>query len=157
MIEIYFGAERTTGLMFVTIGALAIGVAAWGWHQAGFWRGVAWPLAAVALIQIAVGVTMLWRSPKDSLRVQQMLSQAPALIGDEEIPRMQTVMKAFETNRRIEIGLLLTGLLLFGLASRGSGWQGAGAGLAIQAGLVLFLDILAARRGLVYLDWLRTL
>lgn len=70
---------------------------------------------------------------------------------------MQAVIKSFATNRRIEIGVLIASLLVLVLAPRGGAWQGAGAGLAVQAGLVLLLDLFAERRGQAYLAWLQSL
>ncbi|MET4575977.1 hypothetical protein [Ottowia thiooxydans] len=157
MIETYFNAERAEGLLFAFIGAAAIVIAIWGWRQGAFWRGAAWPLVVVALIQISVGVSVGLRSAKDSQRVQHIVEQEPARIASEEIPRMQAVMKSFATNRWIEIGFLIIGLLVAMFASRGGTMQGAGAGLAVQAGLVLLLDLFAERRGHTYLEWLRTL
>lgn len=157
MIETYFNAERAEGLLFVLIGVAAVAVAIWGWRQGPFWRGAAWPLVAVALIQLAVGASVWWRSPNDSVRVQHIVAQERRRLASEEIPRMQTIMKSFETNCWIEIALLVAGLLLLGLASRGGALQGAGAGLALQAGLVLQLDFLADRRAQTYLAWLQAL
>ena len=157
MIETYFNAERIEGLLFILVGVAAVAVAVWGWRQDPFWRGAAWPLIAVALIQLSVGASVGLRSAKDSLRVQHIVAQERGHIASEEIPRMQAVMKSFATNRRIEIALLIVGLLAVLLASRGGAGQGAGAGLAVQAGLVLLLDLFAERRGQAYMAWLQSL
>lgn len=155
MIETYFNAERTGGLIFTIVGILAIAVAIWGWRHGPFWRGVALPLAAVALIQVSVGSTVWLRSSNDIQRVQHIVSQEQERIAEEEVPRMQTVLKSFVINRRIEIALLAAGLALLTLATRGSAWQGAGLGLAVQVGLVLLLDGFAERRAQAYLEWLQ--
>ena len=157
MIETYFNAERTHGLMFVVVGLGTAGLAVWAWRHAPFWRGVSWPLLAVALIQLLAGASLWWQSPKESVRVQHIVAQERARIASEEIPRMQGVMKGFRTLRRIELGLLAVGFLLLLFASRGSVWQGVGLGLAVQVGLVMALDVLAEKRGQIYVDWLRTL
>jgi hypothetical protein len=62
---------------------------------------------------------------------------------------------SFALYRWIEIGLLALGLALVALSARASWLQGLGAGLAVQAGLMVVLDFFAERRGDVYLDWLR--
>lgn len=157
MIETYFNTERAAGLLFTLIGLLAIGVAIWGWRHGPFWRGAAWPLAAVALLQISVGLTYWWRSPGDLQRVQHIVTQEQLRIAGEEVPRMQAVVKSYAISLRIEIAVLAAGLALFILATRGSAWQGAGLGLAVQVGLVLLLDSLAERRARAYLEWLQTL
>ncbi|EIU5457910.1 TPA: hypothetical protein ACPHWC_001851 [Pseudomonas aeruginosa] len=157
MIETYFGAERSGGLLFVIAGTLAIGSSIWGWQHGPFWRGAAWPLAAVALIQIGVGITYLLRSPADLQRVQHIVTREQARIAGEEVPRMQAVLKSYATSLRIEVAILAVGLALLMLATRGGSWQGTGFGLAVQAGLVLLLDGLAERRAQTYLEWLRAL
>lgn len=157
MIESYFNAERMHGLMFIVVGLLAAGMAAWGWRHGAFWRGAAWPLVLVALLQLGVGATVWWRSPQDIGRVQHIVAQERPRLATEEIPRMEAVVKGFGTNRRVEIALIAAGLLLLMLAARGGIWQGVGAGLAAQAGLVLFLDTFAERRAGAYLAWLQSL
>lgn len=157
MADTYFNAERAEGLLFVLTGVVAIAVAIWAWRQGTFWRGAAWPLIAVAVIQVYVGASVGLRSAKDSLRVQHIVAQEQVRIASEEIPRMQAVMKSFVTNRWIEIGFLIVGLLMLVLATRGGAWQGASAGLTVQVGLVLLLDLFAERRGQAYLAWLQSL
>ena len=157
MIESYFNAERMHGLMFVAVGLLAAGGAAWGWRDGAFWRGAAWPLVLVGLLQLGAGATVWWRSPQDIARVQHIVAQEKPRLAAEEIPRMQAVVKGFVTNRGVEIALIAAGLLLLMLTARGGIWQGVGAGLAVQAGVVLLLDAFAERRADAYLAWLQTL
>lgn len=156
MVKTYFDAERTGGLAFIVAGALAIAVAVWGWRHGPFWWGVAWLLAAGALIQISVGITYWWRSPDDLQRVQHLVAQEPERIAREEVPRVQAVLKSYAISLRIEIAVLGAGLALLILSPHGSAWQGAGMGLALQTGLVLLLDGLAERRAQAYLGWLLT-
>jgi hypothetical protein len=157
MIETYFGTERAGGLVFIIVGILAIGLAIWGWQHGPFWRGAAWPLVAVALIQISVGIAFSLRSHGDLQRVQHIITQEQERIAGEELPRMQAVLKSYAISLRIEIALLAVGLALLMLATRGSAWQGAGLGFAVQVGLVLLLDSLAERRAQTYLEWLQAL
>lgn len=155
MIDTYFNAERTTGLVFIIVGVVAIGVAIWGWRQGVFWRGAAWPLMIVALIQIGVGASVWLRSPGDLLRVQHSAAHEHAQIVEDEIPRMQGVIRDFSTSRWGEIAVLVAGLLLIALVPKGSLWQGIGVGLVVQVALILLLDSLADRRGRIYLEWLQ--
>ncbi|MDX4953658.1 hypothetical protein [Delftia acidovorans] len=155
MIETYFNTERTAGLLFTFVGILAIGVAILGWRHGSFWRGAAWPLAAVALIQLSVGLAYWWRSPHNLQRVQHIVTQEKERIAGAEVPRMQAVLESYAISLRIEMAVLAAGLALLLFATRGSAWQGAGLGLAVQAGLVLLLDCLAERRAQAYLEWLQ--
>lgn len=157
MIESYFNAERAHGLLFVMISLLAAIVALWGWRQGAFWRGAAWLLLLVALLQLGVGATVWWRAPQDIKRVQLIVQHQKPRLASEEIPRMQAVMRGFAISRWLEIGLIAAGLLLSLLAVRASIWQGIGAGLAAQVALVLLLDTFAERRAASYLGWLKSL
>lgn len=157
MVQTYFGAERTTGLLFTCIGVLGIVIALWGWRQGAFWRGAAWPLVIIALVQIGVGASVWVSSPRDQARVQQIVAQEPQRVATEEIPRMHSVLKGFTTNRLVGAALIAVGLLLMVLASRGGTWQGVGVGVVVQVALVLVVDAMAERHAHTYLSWLRTL
>ncbi|OCJ65463.1 hypothetical protein A6U97_27790 [Agrobacterium tumefaciens] len=154
MIKSYVDAERSSGLTFIIVGALAMVVAAWGWQRGPFWWGAAWPLAAGALIQISVGITYWWRSPGNLQRVEHLAAQKPERIGQEEVPRVRAVLKSYAISLRIEIAVLAAGLALLFFSPHGGAWQGAGMGLAVQAGLVLLMDASAERRAQTYLRWL---
>lgn len=154
-VEAYFTSERTTGLIFTVIGVVAIAVAAWAWRQGAFWRGAAWPLVLVALLQVGVGASVWWRSPQDLARVSHIAANERPRLASEEIPRMQQVVRDLARNRWIELALVAIGLALAVAMPRGSTWQGVGAGLAVQAALVLALDWFAARRAGDYLAWLQ--
>ena len=155
----YFGAERLESLLFIAIGIVALGVAAYALlaSRNSLLRGAAWPLALVALIQLGVGGGVFLRSHKDIARVQSMVQVEGKRLRSEEIPRMEVVVRNFVLYRWIEIGLLVAAILLHAFAPAASAWRGAGIGLFFQAGLMLALDFFAERRAMVYLDWLRAL
>lgn len=153
----YFQAERSESLLFIVIGILSILAALVFWLdiRKPFYNGMAWPLLLVALIQLIVGLTVFLRSPQDMERVNRMAKREPYRIDREEIPRMEQVMKNFMLYRWVEIALSLAGLALI-LSFREPGyWKGVGAGLFLQAGLMLLLDFFAERRGQAYLEALR--
>lgn len=156
-VDTYFNAERAGGWVLVAVGIVAIGVAAWSWRYGAFWRGAAWPLVVVALLQVGVGGSVGWRSPRDAARVQHIVANERPRLASEEIPRMQQVARDFVRNRWIELAFVAIGLLAAVLAPRGSAGQGAAAGLAVQAGLVGLLDAFAERRAGEYLAWLQSL
>lgn len=86
-----------------------------------------------------------------------MLENEKSKIQAEEIPRMEKVMKSFALYKRIEIGIIITGLFLFFYFTEYTVTKGLGLGLFIQATLMLVFDFFAESRGRVYLDWLRSL
>lgn len=155
-IETYFQSERSESLIFLAMGLLAILLAGWFWFSTKpeFYRGMAWPLLLVGIIQLVVGGTVFVRSPKDIVAVNEMTVSAPGKIKTVEIPRMETVMKNFVIYRYVEIALMIIGLALIIMNKDINFWKGAGAGLFAQAALMLLADYFAEKRGKVYLQQL---
>ncbi|MBP6624280.1 MAG: hypothetical protein KA198_03865 [Chitinophagaceae bacterium] len=155
----YFNAEKYESVIFVLVGIVAICFATYFFVKIKqpFYSGMGYPLIAVALIQIVVGSLVYLRSPKDIIRVQQIVQTDMSRIQTEEIPRMKVVMKNFDIYRWVEIGLLIAGFMLFFYFQPMSMWKGLGLGLSIQAGFMLMLDFFAESRGKIYLDYLNGL
>ena len=53
--SLYFSAEKQESLLFIAIGLLAIDMAAWLWMTGHSLKPMAYPLVAIALLQITVG------------------------------------------------------------------------------------------------------
>lgn len=159
MIKNYFDAEKFESLFFIAVGLIAILFSLWFWFKIkeSFYSGMAIPLILIALIQITVGISVYFRSPKDIVRVENYLSNDKNKISETEIPRMNTVMKNFVIYRYIEIVLILAGLVLYFMFNQNSFVKGIGAGLAIQSSLMLLLDFFAEKRGAEYLSYLTNL
>ncbi|MFN4765335.1 MAG: hypothetical protein ACK5IE_02625, partial [Bacteroidota bacterium] len=104
-----------------------------------------------------VGLTLVYRSPKDIVRVETYLSEKTEMIQKEEIPRMEKVMRNFIIFRFTEIILIIIGIILMYGSRQNSLWNGIGVGLFIQSNTVLLLDFFAERRGEVYLAYLRSI
>jgi hypothetical protein len=158
-IDKYFTAEKSESLLFVLVGCIAIVLAAYFLLKLKqpFFNGIAYPFILIALIQITVGASVYFRSPKDIQRVNQMVTTEKPKIQTEEIPRMETVMKNFTLYKWIEIALILIGIALFLVFPKASFWQGIGLGLFVQAGFMLLLDFFAENRGKAYLQFLQTI
>jgi hypothetical protein len=155
----YFNAEKSESLLFVAVGIVALLLSAFFLMKMKqpFYTGMAYPLIVIALIQLVVGSSVYFRSPKDIARVNQMMQTESAKIQTEEIPRMETVMKNFVLYRWIEIALIVIGIVLFLYFQPMTFWKGVGLGLAIQSSFMLFLDYFAESRGKVYMDYLQDL
>jgi uncharacterized protein YpmS len=155
----YFNAEKSESLLFVVVGIVALLLSAYFLvkMKQPFYNGMAYPLIVVALIQLTVGSSVYFRSPKDIDRVNQIMQTETAKIQTEEIPRMETVMKKFVLYRWIEIALVGIGIALFLYFQPMTLWKGIGLGIAIQSSFMLLLDYFAESRGKVYLDYLQRL
>lgn len=156
MIERYFNSERAESLFFIIIGIVAIVLSGYFLIKIKqpFYNGTAIAFTLIALIQLTVGSSVYFRSPKDIERVNSMLREKPHQIEQEEIPRMKTVMRNFVLYRWIEITLLLLGIALLAFTISGSMWKGFGLGLLVQSAIMLLLDYFAESRGEAYLDYL---
>jgi membrane-bound ClpP family serine protease len=158
-IEDYFNGEKAEAFVFVAIGFIAILLGAYFWFgkQTDFYKGAAIALALIAAIQITVGGIIVFRSPKDIVRVQQIVKSEPNRITSEELPRMELVMKNFITYRYVELALMALGLILFFISSAASFWKGLGIALFIQAALMSAFDHVAEARGKKYIAKLQSI
>lgn len=158
-IEQYFVAEKNESLVFLCIGIVSVIAALLGWFlmKHAVWKGAAVPMLIVGLLLSIVGYTVYQRSDADRIRNVYAYDMNPSQIKNDEIPRMQAVMKNFVIYRYTEIFLLVTGI---GLAvyfygnTLQSFWKGFGIALAVLALIALVADHFAEKRGKVYLDGL---
>ena len=155
----YFTGERLESFLFLGLGllGLALAVIFLSVTKTSFMKGIAIPFILVAALEIIVGLTLIYRSPKDIIRVETYLSKKTEMIQKEEIPRMEKVMRNFVIFRYTEITLIIIGVILMYGARQNSLWNGIGVGLFIQSSTVLLLDFFAERRGEVYLEYLKSM
>lgn len=157
-IHTYFTEERIESLFFIIIGSIAITLALifLGIIKYSFFKGLAFPLLFIGIIQIIVGFNIYNRSPKDIIRVEQTVKTNKMQLQTTEIPRMKTVIKNFAIYKWIEIILIITSIFLITrfYKSPQTFWKGLGLGLLIQACLMLFLDFMAEHRAEMYLQFL---
>lgn len=153
----YFAAEKRESLLFLMAGAAAIAASVYLWATASPYRAMAWPLTAVALIQIVVGWTVWARTDGQMKGLHTILNQDKAAYAAAEVPRMEKVRRSFRIYKAIEIALLAAGLAgAFFLQDR-MALHAASAGLALQAGLMLVFDLYAESRAEVYAEQIRRL
>lgn len=155
----YFKAEKGESLLFMLIGLIALGLAIWFYfkNDDSFYRGLAMPLAAIALIQLVVGSTVYFKSDKQIADNTALYQNDTSQLKQAEIPRMELVMKNFKAYKILETAFVLVGIALLLLMKEKPFWLGLGVGLFVQGGLMLVLDIFAEKRGLTYLEWLQNL
>ena len=148
---VYFVGEKQESVLFLAVGVLAIGVAAWLWTTDHRFRLMAVPLVVVALMQIVVGFTIYARTDAQVQSLSVLQKNEPAQFQLEEIDRMQTVMTNFKIYKTIEIVLLVFALALIAFVSKSDAAVGIGLGLLVQAAFTRALDLFAEARGEAYL------
>jgi hypothetical protein len=155
----YFNAEKSESLLFILVGVVALLLSTYFFVKIKqpFYSGMAYSFIVIALIQLTEGSSVYFRSPKDIIRVNQIMQTEAIKIQTEEITRMKTVMKNFVLYRWIEIALIAFGIVMFLYFQPMTLLKGIGLGLAIQASFMLLLDFFAESRGKVYMDYLHSL
>ena len=155
----YFTGEKLESFLFLGLGILGLAIALVFLLilKSSFLKGVALPVLLVSFLEIIVGGTLIYRSPKDIIRVETYLSEKNEMIQKEEIPRMESVMRNFVIFRYTEITLMIVGIILMYGFRQNLLLNGIGLGLFIQSSVVLLLDFFAERRGEVYLTYLRSI
>jgi len=158
-VEKYFTGEKAESYLFLAMGIMSIILAVYFFFtlKQSFWKGVAVPFLLVAILEIIVGYTIVTRSPKDIVRVENILQNNKQHIQTEEIPRMEKVLQNFVVFRYIEIALIILGILLMYATPAASFWKGLGLGLFMQASIVLTLDFFAESRGKIYIEYLQNI
>ncbi len=101
----YFAAEKQESLLFMAVGVLAVAVAIWLYANGHRLKSMAFPLVAIALIQLVVGGSVFFRSGSQLAGLSRQAAEAPAAFKVEETRRMDVVMKSFTTYKWIEIAL----------------------------------------------------
>jgi uncharacterized membrane protein HdeD (DUF308 family) len=159
-IEKYFIAEKQESLLFLVIGIIAIilAIAFYFFIKSAFYKGAAFPLVIIGVIQLVAGLTVYQRSDADRIRNVYAYDMNPEQLKLEELPRMEKVNRNFLVYRWLEIALIAVGLIIIFMAGKNAGrpfWYGFGLILLIQATLMLGADYFAAKRGLQYTDGLK--
>ncbi len=153
----YFKAEKRESLLFMAVGFAAIAASVFLWRTGSPWRGMAWPLVAIALIQIVVGSTVYFRTDVQALGLHRQLAADPAAYRVAELPRMEAVRRSFNLYKGIEITLLVLGVAGYFCFREKQMLFAVSHGLMLQSALMLAFDLIAESRTDVYLDHIRRL
>ena len=150
----YFGGETAEAWVFLGVGALALGGAAYGFGFSDdpYLEGAGWPVGIVGLIQVAAGLVLLARTPGQVGDLDAQLDTDPAGYRTDELTRMETVNDQFDLLAIVEVGLIAAGagLATWGFLDDEPFAAGLGVGLAAQAAIMLVLDLVAAARADTY-------
>ena len=151
----YFALEKQGSVVFVAVGLASVMAAVLLFRTPG--KGAAAPFAILGLGAAVVGGAVWMRTDGQVAALQAVLDESPAALKAAEVPRMERIQRNFRVIKAIEIALLAAGLALAFVFPRGAVLHGVGAGLAVQASLLLLLDLTASRRADDYLEALRRL
>lgn len=157
-IQTYFTEEKIESLFFIVIGSVAIilAIVFLCIIKYSFFKGMAYPLLLIGLIQVIVGSNIYMRTPQDIERVEKIIRNQTQYLQTTEILRVKNVLQNFTIYKWIEITLIILGviLILIFYKSQQPFWKGLGLGLLIQTCIILSLDIIAEHRADIYLRYL---
>ena len=155
----YFNGERAESFLFLALGIVGVVISSYlfSLKVSSYWKGFAIPFIMVSVLEIIDGISLIYRSPKDIIRVEDYIKNEQIKIKIDEKPRMEKVMKNFVVYRYVEIALIFIGAILYFAFANSDFWRGLGLGLLIQASIVLTLDYFAERRGFIYLEYLNSI
>jgi uncharacterized membrane protein HdeD (DUF308 family) len=158
-IETYFIAEKQESLVFLVIGILAIVLALIFYFvvKTHPYRGAAIPLMVLGLVQAIAGYTVYIKS--DDQRVSQVYAydMNPDQLKTVELTRMRKVKNNFQIYRWIEIGAIITGIVLIIFFRNPGGktfWLGLGITLTLMAAELFIADFIAEKRAVHYVSQL---
>ncbi|HRO44857.1 hypothetical protein [Agriterribacter sp.] len=164
-IEQYFIAERNAGMLLLIIGiaAMVIAVIFFIFLKTPLYKGAAWPLVILGVVQMATGYSIYVKSDKQRIDVVYAYDMNPGKLKAEELPRIEKAVKGITVFLALEFILLAAGVVLlwtnrlfFVNIQIGSAFRtGTGIALIIQALLLSGIDYSAYKRGSAYREQLR--
>lgn len=122
------------------------------------YKGAAIPLLVMGLLMGITGFVVFQRSDRQRIDMVYAFDMNPDRIKNEELPRMQAVLREFLLLRYIELVLLVIGIAMlfyFRPYPAKDFWKGLGLSLAIMAVVALLADFYAERRNLKYVKGLQ--
>lgn len=150
----YFLAEKHESLLFMLIGAAAIAAAIFLFKNDSAYKGLAYPLIAIALIQLVVGGSVYFRTDGQIKNLTEQFKNDPVAYKTDELARMQTVNNNFKIYKIIEIVLVLAGIALTLMFRQHQLLYAIAVGLMIQSSIMLVLDLFAEKRAEEYVKYI---
>lgn len=156
-IEKYFMAEKSSGLLFLIIGIIAIVLAIvfYSYLKTNLHKGAAIPLVLIGLLQAFVGYSVHAKSDQQRIGNVYAYDMNPDHFKQEELPRMKAAGRSITIFLWVETILLIAGAVLFFLYRTDAGktfWYGLGITLFIQAAIMLAADIFVGQRAKKYTE-----
>ena len=153
--EDYFSGEERGGFLLVGMGVA--GLVAGGVlrrRASATAKGASYLLLGMGVLHAIAGVYIYIASARRVSTFTEQIAREPEAFVVAERARMSGVEAQLSVLELVEGGLILGGLVLVVIGTRGGRPRltGAGAALMIEAALTLGFDVLAARRASAYRD-----
>jgi hypothetical protein len=148
---IYFNGEKSAGLFLAAIGIAVVVAATVLFRARPDYRSFAITLGLVALVEVAIGAGLYLKTDSQVGRLRAHLDSNAATFYADEGARMTRVQRNFVLIEYVEVALILVAAVVAVVRKGSHTVTGIALGLLINAALLLAFDLLAERRGAVYL------
>ncbi|MGH8029435.1 MAG: hypothetical protein ACREO3_05825 [Arenimonas sp.] len=147
----YFNGEKNGGLVLVAIAIVGLAAAVTFWQPRWELRSFAVTLGILAVAELALGIGLYLRTDPQVANLLTQFGSNGAGIYSDEVARMVRVQRNFVVIQYVEVAIIIGGALV-ALLLKGRPWvAGIALGLLIHAAVLLAFDLVAERRGAVYL------
>jgi hypothetical protein len=149
---LYFNGEKSAGLLLAGAAAAVLLLAVIIVRSTADLRSFAVTLAVVALAEIALGVGLYLRTgPQVSGLSRQLASDEGAFV-ESESARMARVQRNFVFIEYAELAIIVVAALVAVTYKPRTTVAGIALGMLIHASILLAFDVIAERRGSVYVS-----
>lgn len=147
----YFVAEKQGSLLFILVGIVAITLSFYLWKTSNQYKGMGYPLVAIAVIQIAVGSAVFFRTDAQVKTLTEQMNAVPEEFRREEQARMKKITESFQIYKMIEIVLLAAGIFMSYYFAENLSLRAVAIGLIAQSSIMLVADLFAEQRAGEYI------
>lgn len=157
-IEKYFAGERLQCTLGIIVAIIFISLSAYFlFLQKPLLRGMSYSFIPLSVLLFAICLGVVIRTPKDIDRVTTLYNTEPQKMQTTELVRMEKVMKSFTVIKMVEIIFLVVGLVLMMFFWKNDLMKGIALGLMILSAVLYLFDFIAAERGKLYVEILKSL
>lgn len=150
----YFAAEKQGGLLLVALAVASFAVGGWLLATRHLFGAMAWPLLVLGALELVIGVTVAGRTAAQVAALETGLRESRAATVTGEVERMGRVNGTFELVKKVEVALIVAGLVLAIVRPAPSTLGAVGLGLVLQCAVLLVFDTFAHHRAEHYVQWL---
>lgn len=142
----YYSAEKLTAALLVLVAAAAFGFCSYLWKQKSPYRAMIYPLVAIGLLQLFVGVNVFVRTDAHVASLLQQLNVYPIDFRSEELARMEMALRNLTAYRVIELFVCAGGGVLLYVVRTNVHAKAIALGLAVQSAIMFVVHLLALWR-----------
>lgn len=147
----YFDGEKHGGVLLVAVGLVGLAAAALFFQPRWNLRSLAWTLAVLAILEIALGAGLCLRTGPQVRALLAQLDEDRSGFFAAEGERMGRVQRTFVVVEWIELAVIVVAAAAAVAAKSRPALAGVALGLLLNASFLLAFDLVAERRGAKYL------